>query len=70
MDPARLLPKLRLELDFQAVVRGAGNCNIQLEGWQSGQLRGSRKPEGVIPTQVRILYPPQVIHYMTRSLPL
>ena len=27
-------------------------------GWQRGQMRGFRKPEGEIPTQVQILYPP------------
>ena len=27
-------------------------------GWQSGQMRGFRKPEGESPTQVQILYPP------------
>ena len=31
------------------------------EGSHSGQLREFRKLEGAIPTQVRILYPPQVV---------
>ena len=32
----------------------------KLEGSHSGQLRGTRNPEGAIPTQVQILYPPQI----------
>ncbi len=37
-----------------------------MEGSHSGQLRGTRNPEGAIPTQVQILYPPHM--FCPRSL--